>query len=93
MEGQYNPEFYIVYSDPARIMLLIQRLAKKKYKKPFMSPYSLLSICGNVFVRGYHSGDLCVSFGCPESRRYGGVGKNEAIVGFPGNIARVLFES
>ena len=93
MEEHYIPDFYIVYTTPDKILQLIHERARKKLKRLFISSHSLLSICGNVFVHGYNSGDLCVSFGCPESRKYGGVAKNEVIVGFPGSITHELLDN
>jgi uncharacterized protein (DUF169 family) len=83
MERAYKPDYYIVYTNPLKIMCLINDLSRKQKKRPLITPYSLLSICGNVFARSYHSGAICISFACPESRKYGGVGKNEVVVGFP----------
>ena len=92
MEEEYIPDFFIVYANPVKVMQLIHKLARNNQKQPFISSYSLLSICGNVFVRGYNSDNVCVSFGCPESIKYGGVSKNEVIVGFPENITQELFK-
>jgi len=92
MEEKYIPDFFIVYTNPVKVMQLIHELARNNQKRPFISSYSLLSICGNVFVRGYNSDNVCVSFGCPESIKYGGVAENEVIVGFPENITQELFK-
>ncbi|MCF8307820.1 MAG: DUF169 domain-containing protein, partial [Bacteroidales bacterium] len=37
--------------------------------------------------------DVTVSFGCPESREYGGVNKDEVVVGIPYSLAHKLVES
>lgn len=83
MEQEYKPDFYIVYAHPSKVMEFIHELLSKTGKSVFIEYNSLLSICGNVFVRGYNSDTACVSFGCPESRKYGKVLKDEVIVGFP----------
>jgi uncharacterized protein (DUF169 family) len=91
MEEVYPPDFFIVYARPVKAMQLIHELAWKQQKRPFISSYSLLSICGHVFVSGHTSGAICISFGCPESRMYGGVSKDEVVIGFPGKLSRTLF--
>ena len=91
MEEIYKPDFFIVYANPGKVMKLIHELARNKQKQPFISSYSLLSICGNVFVRGYYLDTICVSFGCPESIKYGGVIKDEVIVGFSEKLSQELF--
>jgi len=92
MEKTYKPDFFIVYTSPLRSMQFIHHLAKILGVRPFIAPYSLLSICGNVFARGYNRGNVCISFGCPESRKYGGVDMDEVIIGIPGEMATRLIE-
>jgi uncharacterized protein (DUF169 family) len=91
MEEVYPPDFFIVYAKPVKVMQLIHELARKQQKRPFISSYSLLSICGHVFVSGYLTGAICISFGCPESRKYGGVSEDEMVIGFPGKLTHSLF--
>lgn len=92
MEKTYKPDFFIIYTSPLRSMQLIHHLAKTSGIRPFIAPYSLLSICGNVFARGYNTGNVCISFGCPESRKYGGVDMDEVVIGIPGEMAKQLTE-
>lgn len=91
MEETYHPDFFIVYTRPFKAMQLIHELARIEQKRPFVSSYSLLSICGHVFVSGYISGAISISFGCPESRKYGGVSDDEVVIGFPGKLINTLF--
>lgn len=91
MEEIYKPEFFIVYANPLKVMQLIHDLARKQQRRPFIAAYSLLSICGNVFARGYNSDTVCISFGCPESRRYGGVDKDEVVIGFTERFIHEFF--
>ena len=92
MEKTYKPDFFIVYTTALRSMQFIHHLAITLGVRPFIAPYSLLSICGNVFARGYNTGNVCISFGCPESRKYGGVDRDEVIIGIPGEMAKQLIE-
>jgi uncharacterized protein (DUF169 family) len=49
--------------------------------RPSILPFSLLSVCGNVFSICYKNNILGLSFGCPESRKYGGIGKDAVVLG------------
>ena len=92
MEDELTPDVYITYTQPEKVMHFIHDLAKQKIK-PHMPPFSIHSICGNVFARSFRDEDVTVSFGCPESREYGGVNKDEVIVGIPYSLAHKLVES
>ena len=90
MEKEITPDVYIVLTKPARIMQLIQILARQEAKPHFL-PFCLHSICGSIFSKSYVENDILVSFGCPDSRRYGGVRDDEVVVGIPSTkVDRVL---
>jgi uncharacterized protein (DUF169 family) len=90
MEKLYTPDFYIAFTSPLKSMQLTHQLARIFGVRPFIAPFSIMSICGNVFARGCNTGMVCISFGCPESRKYGGVSNNEVVVGLPGDMAMKL---
>ena len=81
MEKKIRPDLYIIYVQPGMVTKLIHNLAKIGIR-PYVSPFSLLSVCGNVFSHCYKNSSVSLSFGCPESRKYGGIGKNEVVLGF-----------
>ena len=89
MEAILPPDLFIMYVQPTRITEITYLLAKNKIS-PLLSPYSFLSICGNVFANSYLNQQVSISFGCSESRRYGGVDSNEVVVGIPYNYAELL---
>ncbi|MFP4042700.1 MAG: DUF169 domain-containing protein [Bacteroidales bacterium] len=82
MEDELRPDVFIAYTSPEQIMKFMHQAACLKIQ-PKIPPYSLHSICGNVFSRVYEDNVISISFGCPESRKYGGVDANEAIIGIP----------
>jgi len=89
LENDLQPDLYIMYVQPFRITDLMHNLAKIAVK-PLIPPYFLLSVCGNVFANCYTNQFVSISFGCPESRKYGGIGKNEIVVGLPFRVAENL---
>ncbi|MBA7548025.1 hypothetical protein ES705_40471 [subsurface metagenome] len=89
MEEILPPDLFIMYVQPSKITEIMHLLAKQKIQ-PSIPDYSLLSICGNVFANCYINQLLSISFGCPESRKNGGVDDNEVIVGIPYPYAKYL---
>ena len=88
-ENDLHPDLFIMYIKAFRITELIHNLAKMGVK-PSISPYFFLSICGNVFANCYLNHDVSISFGCPESRKSGGIGEDEIVVGLPFRVAENL---
>jgi uncharacterized protein (DUF169 family) len=89
MEKFVQPDVFIIYTQPYNIMQIIHDFARKEIQ-PHISPYLLLSICGNVFIRSYQDKNINISFGCPESRKLGGVDNEEIVVGMPYEMASQL---
>jgi len=91
MEKEVQPDIYIMYIEPKNVMNLMKEYTLKLNKFPAIKPYTFLSVCGNVFVRTYKFGVMTISFGCPESRKYGGVKDNLVVVGIPYDKCLQLF--
>jgi uncharacterized protein (DUF169 family) len=89
MEKYVQPDVFIIYTKPVNIMEIIHDYLTKEIIAN-ISPYSLLSICGNVFIRSYTEGNINISFGCPESREFGGVDNEEIIIGIPYTLALLI---
>ncbi|MBN2213613.1 MAG: DUF169 domain-containing protein [Bacteroidales bacterium] len=89
MEKDTKPDLYIVYVKPDNVTTVMHNLAKYS-TMPSIPPYSLLSVCGNVFANCYINKLVSVSFGCPESRKCGGIEKDEVVMGIPYKTALQL---
>lgn len=89
MEKRLPPDLFIIYVQSFRITEIMHLLAKQGIQ-PSLSNYSLLSICGNVLANCYCNTLLSASFGCPESRKYGGIEESEVVVGIPANLVKHL---
>jgi uncharacterized protein (DUF169 family) len=85
-ENELQPDLFILYVQSFQITDLIFKLAKMAIK-PSIPPYLMLSVCGNIFANSYLNQVVSISFGCPESRKSGAIGKNEIVVGLPFKIA------
>jgi uncharacterized protein (DUF169 family) len=89
IENDIQPDLYIMYVQPFKITELMHKLSKMALI-PSVPPYTFLSVCGNVFANCYLNQKVTISFGCPESRESGGIGKDEIVVGLPFNVAENL---
>ncbi len=92
MEKDTQPDLYILYIHPNAVTAIKHILAKHKII-PSIPPYSLLSVCGNIFANCYINKLVSISFGCPESRKNGGIEKNEVVIGLPFEIAKLIIDS
>ncbi len=59
-------------------------------KAPVVALSTFLAICAWVVVRAYKHDAICVSFGCFDSRLFGGVEYDTMVVGMPSSRARQL---
>jgi uncharacterized protein (DUF169 family) len=51
---------------------------------------SFMALCGNVLAGAHTSRQPCFSFGCPDSRKFGGIEEDTLVVGIPSCLARTL---
>jgi uncharacterized protein (DUF169 family) len=89
IENDTQPDLYIMYVEPFKITELMHKLSKMVLI-PSVTPYTCLSVCGNVFANCYLNQKVTISFGCPESRESGGIGKDEIVVRLPFTVAENL---
>jgi uncharacterized protein (DUF169 family) len=85
LEKEVQPDMFIVFLTPARVMNLMKEYALKVKQFPVVKPYIFLSICANVLVSTYQSGIMSISLGCPESRKFSGLADQQMVAGIPYN--------
>lgn len=91
MESELIPDLFILYVQPSQITSIMHSLAKHKMM-PSVPAFSLLSVCGNIFANCCKNKVISISFGCPESRKHGGIEKNEVVLGVPYADAPIFVE-
>lgn len=82
-EKLIQPDLYIIFTNPKNVMELMRLYTLKTNEFPLINPFAFLSICGSIFISTFKHSKMSVSFGCPESRRYGCVKDHQLVVGLP----------
>jgi uncharacterized protein (DUF169 family) len=91
IEKTVQPDVYIIFTQPEKVMQLMKLYALKLDAFPVIKPYTFMSVCANVFVNTYLNHVISISFGCPESRKYGFLKEDQAVVGIPFDTCLKLF--
>ena len=83
-------DVYISYASPESAMKLVRDWQKMTSQNLRVEISGIMSVCGNVAVRSSLGQSISISFGCPDSREYGGIEKGQLVIGLPYNIASSL---
>ncbi|HDP98462.1 MAG TPA: hypothetical protein ENN22_04670 [bacterium] len=82
-----NGDVYISYANPESAMKLIRYWQKATGCNLETEISSIMSVCGNIAVKSYIDQKISISFGCPDSREYGGIKEGQLVMGIPHSIA------
>jgi uncharacterized protein (DUF169 family) len=74
-----DPQAVIFYFTPDKFMDFL-RVFQKTGKTLDLSLSSVMALCGDVAVRTLNTWDIAVSFGCQDSREYGGIRQEEFVM-------------
>jgi uncharacterized protein (DUF169 family) len=80
-------DVYISYACPKSAMKVIRCWQKMTGRNLNTEISGIMSVCGNVAVKSFLKQKISISFGCPDSRKYGGIENGELVIGIPHNIA------
>jgi len=83
-------DVYISYVNPESAMKLVRDWQKMTCRNLRVDISGIMSVCGNVAVRSCLGQSISISFGCPDYREYGGIEKEQLVIGLPYNIASSL---
>ncbi len=77
-----DPDIFIFYITPKRFMEFL-KVYQRTGNHLGVKLSSITAMCGDVAVQTYLTKEICISFGCDDSREYGEVSDEELIVGIP----------
>jgi uncharacterized protein (DUF169 family) len=75
---------------PDQAMRLTQLYEKTQNRPLSVALSGVMSICANIAVRAFQTGDLALSFGCEDARAFGGIPRERLVAGMPYAMARSL---
>jgi uncharacterized protein (DUF169 family) len=78
-----NSDVLVTYLRPEAAMRLIRLWETATGHSLHADISSIMAICGNAVVKAHVSQSISVSFGCPDSRQYGGILPEELVVAVP----------
>jgi len=87
LNGEEPPDLLVAYIQPQQFMRVLNvyhRILGDKLKLE-LSGYA--AVCGNVAVNTYLHKKISLSFGCEDSRQYGGISRDRVVVGIPYALA------
>ena len=87
LSGHANGDVYISYASPESAMKLVRYWQKATGCNLETEISSIMSVCGNIAVKSYIDQKISISFGCPDSREYGGIKEGQLVMGIPHTIA------
>ena len=87
------PDVYIFYLLPREFMKIVQAYQRIMGEELKLDLSGVMSICGNCTVRPYLNNKVCVSFGCNDSREYGGLADDRLVVGLTPKMAAIIMQS
>jgi len=88
--GHDQSDVVVGYVQPKEAMSLLRRWQMFFGHLPVVPLSSFLAICAWVVVRAHKLDEVCVSFGCLDSRQFGGIGSDTLVVGMPSVRARQM---
>lgn len=78
-----NPDVLVTYARPEAAMRLVRLWETATGHSLRADVSSIMAVCGNAVVKAYMSQSISISFGCPDSRQYGGIQPEEMVIAVP----------
>jgi uncharacterized protein (DUF169 family) len=78
-----NPDVLVTYARPEAAMRLVRFWETATGHNLRVEVSSIMAVCGNAVVKAYMSESISISFGCPDSRQYGGIQPEEMVIAVP----------
>jgi uncharacterized protein (DUF169 family) len=88
MGSNHAADMAISYAQPEAAMRLVRLWQQAKGSDLDIAASSIMAVCGSVVAKAYITNQICLSFGCPDSRKYGAIGRDRLVIGLPVPIIR-----
>jgi len=84
------PDILISYLQPEVAMRFVRQWQRVHHTNLQISVSSIMAVCGSVAAGAFTGGKVCCSFGCPESRLHGCIGRDRLVIGVPVDYINAL---
>lgn len=88
-----DPDLLLSYLQPGQVMQLLRSYQVCFGKDLNVDLSSIVSVCGHVAVEAVVRKRIAISFGCRDSRKYGGITRDRVAIGVPIEVARDMLEA
>ncbi len=90
LNGVESPDVIVSCLQPQQFMRLLEVYQGIFGKTLKVDLSACAAVCGNVAVKAYITKRIALSFGCEDSRQYGGISRDRLIVGIPYALSNKL---
>jgi len=87
-----EPDLIISFSTPEKIKELIKIYNYRNGGNLDVSFNSMMPICGDIAVKSYLEKKVSLSFGCDDSRKFSGSGRDTLAIGIPNRLFKVFVD-
>ena len=85
-------DLIISFSTPEKIKELVKIYNYRDGDNLDVSLNSMMPICGGIAVKSYLEKKISLSFGCDDSRKFSGLGRDTLTIGIPNNLFKVFVD-
>lgn len=85
-----NADVLVAYVQPETAMRLIRWWEMVRGRSLHTDISSIMAVCGSAVVKAYMNQAVSISFGCPDSRRYGGIRPEQMVVAVSTDLVKRL---
>jgi len=80
------PDVYVSYVLPETAMRIVRTWQRIHGTSVPIKVSGIMSVCGSAVVNSYVNHTISLTFGCPDSRRYGGIQPDQLVVALPADL-------
>jgi len=86
------PDVYVSYMLPETAMHIVRSWQRVFGENLPVCVSCVMAVCGSAVVNSYVNHAVSLSFGCPDSRRYGGIQPEQLVVAMPADLREKMKE-
>jgi len=85
-----EPDVYVSYVLPETAMQIVRSWQRVFGRSLPIWVSCIMAVCGSAVVNSYINHTISLSFGCPDSRQYGGIRPEQLVVAMPADLLKEM---